>query len=198
MDITLLYKERKFVNHQFPTVTALNDPPTMYEGMLRCETGKVKELAKEEIWPFTEYVEWHNFRLALPEEYPLKPPLVTWLTKISHPNIVTQIPGAVCVSILGETWRPDLKIVSVINALYYLLADPNPNNVFDDPKCLEVAKICKKHGFPLYKIDEKEGKEEKEEGADTFRFNIVPIPQTSSIESPAQLDDIVRFRVREE
>ena len=89
-------------------------------------------------------------------------------------------------------------IVSVINALYYLLADPNPNNVFDDPKCLEVAKICKKNGFPLYKIDEKEGKEEKEEGSDTFRFNIVPIPQTSSIESPAQLDDIVRFRVREE
>ena len=42
------------------------------------------------------------------------------------------------------------------------------------------------------------GKEEKDEGADTFRFNIVPIPQTSSIESPAQLDDIVRFRVREE
>jgi hypothetical protein len=42
VNIPLLYKEKTFTNHQFPTVTALNDPPTQYEGMLRCEKGEVK------------------------------------------------------------------------------------------------------------------------------------------------------------
>jgi len=192
MDVTLLYKEKKFINHQIPTVTALNDPPSIYEGMLRCEQGKVKELAEKEVWPFKEYTEWHKFKVNLSEEYPLKPPIVTWLTEISHPNIVPNIPEAVCVSILGETWRPDLKLVSVINALHYLLADPNPDNVFDHPKCLEAAKICRKHGFPLYK-GEKEGKDEE----DIARFNIVPIPHTDTSPSNMQPDDIIRFKIPE-
>ena len=189
MDVALLYKEKKFVNHQFPTVTALDDPPTIYEGMLRCEQGKVKELADKKIWPFTEYVEWHRFRITPPEDYPLKPPVATWLTEIDHPNIVPRIPGAVCVSILGENWRPDLKLVSVINALYYLLADPNPDNVFDHPKCLEAAKICRKYGFPLHKKEERRGGEEE------LRFNIVPIPYSEACPSATQPNDVMRFKI---
>lgn len=188
MDVTLLYKEKKFINHQFPTVIALDDPPTMYEGMLRCEQGKVKELADKKVWPFTEYVGWHRFRINLPEEYPLKPPIVTWLTEITHPNIVPKIPGAVCVSILGENWRPDLKLVSVINALYYLLADPNPDSVFDHPKCLEAAKICRKYGFPLYKGEERKGEDETQ-------FNIVPIPSSGACPSTPQTQDVMRFKI---
>jgi hypothetical protein len=188
MDVALLYKEKKFVNHQFPTVTALDDPPTIYEGMLRCEQGRVKELAEKKVWPFTEYVEWHRFRINLPEDYPLKPPVATWLTEIDHPNIVPNIPGAVCVSILGENWRPDLKLVSVINALYYLLADPNPDNVFDHPKCLEAAKICRKYGFPLHKKEEKESGEE-------LRFNVVPIPGGEACPAAAHSGDVMRFKI---
>jgi hypothetical protein len=190
MDVTLLYKEKKFINHQFPTVSALNDPPTLYEGMLRCEKGKVKELAEEGVWPFKEYVNWHKCKINLPEEYPLKPPIVTWLTPISHPNIVPQIPAAVCVSILGETWRPDLKLVSVINALHFLLADPNPDNVFDHPKCLEAAKTCRKHGFPLYKGEDKGDVEE-----DIAKFNIVPLPLTNRSRVSTLPDDVVRFKI---
>jgi hypothetical protein len=188
MDVALLYKEKKFVNHQFPTVTALDDPPTIYEGMLRCEQGRVKELAEKKVWPFTEYVEWHRFRINLPEDYPLKPPVATWLTEIDHPNIVPNIPGAVCVSILGENWRPDLKLVSVINALYYLLADPNPDNVFDHPKCLEAAKICRKYGFPLHKKEEKGSGEE-------LRFNVVPIPGGEACPAAPHSGDVMRFKI---
>jgi len=186
VNLTLLYKEKKFVNHQFPMVTTSGDPPTIYEGMLRCEKGEVKDLADKSIWPFTEYVTWHRFRLLLPTEYPLRPPTATWLTEISHPNIVTNVPGAVCVSILGEGWRPDLKIVSVINALYYLLSDPNPDSVFDDPRCLEAAKVCRKHGFPKFK-DKREREEE-----DTLHFNTIPVPGFT----PAQTTpgDVVHFR----
>jgi hypothetical protein len=187
MNIQLLYKEKSFLNHQFPTITALNDPPSVFEGMIRCEKGEVKNLAQDKIWPFTEYVDWHRFRLELPKEYPLKPPVITWLTDISHPNIVTNIPGAVCASIIGEAWRPNLRLVSVVNALYYLLSDPNPLNVFDDPKCLKSAEICRKYGFPKSSAGKKQEESEK-----LFRFNIMPVPEPTHIEKP---NDTIHFTV---
>lgn len=188
MNLPLLYKEKMLINHQFPMVRALDDPPTLYEGMLRCEKGEVKKLAEKGIWPFTEYVNWHKFRIALPEEYPLKPPIVTWLTDISHPNIVPNIPGAVCVSILGDKWRPDLKLISVINSLFYLLSDPNPNNVFDNPKCLEAAKVCRAYGFPKQVIKKKKPDTHEE----IVHFNIIPVPTQEKSESKS---DIVHFRI---
>jgi hypothetical protein len=189
VNIPLLYKEKNFTNHQFPTVTALNDPPTVYEGMLRCEKGEVKTLAEKEIWPFTEYVDWNRFRLELPEEYPLKPPKAMWLSEVSHPNIVPKVMNAVCVSILGENWRPDLKLVSVVNALYYLLSDPNPDNVFDHPNCLKAASVCRSYGFPKMM----KRKTAMQQG-DLLRFNIVPIPQARPRESTPP-GDVIRFRI---
>ena len=191
MNIPLLYKEKNFTNHQFPTVTALNDPPTTYEGMLRCEKGAVKTLAEKKIWPFTEYVDWNRFRLELPEEYPLKPPRTMWLSDVSHPNIVPKIMNAVCVSILGENWRPDLKLVSVVNALYYLLSDPNPDNVFDHPNCLKAASVCRSYGFPKMAKRRTTAQEN-----DVVRFHIVPIPQAPSREQEPP-GDVIRFRILE-
>jgi len=186
VNLPLLFKEKSFINHQFPMVTPLADPPNLYEGLVRCEKGEVKDLAEKSVWPFTEYVGWHRFRLELLNEYPLKPPVVTWLTEISHPNIVSNIPGAVCVSVLGEGWRPDLKVVSVINSLYYLLSDPNPNNVFDHPNCIESAKVCRRYGFP------KRGMQKKPvEPEDTLKFNIIPLPRASL----PQPDEVLTFRV---
>ncbi len=186
MNLPLLYEEKSFVNHQFPMVTSLADPPTLYEGLVRCEKGEVKDLAEQKVWPFTEYVNWHRYRLELLNEYPLKPPVVTWLTEISHPNIVPNIPGAVCVSVLGEAWRPDLKIVSVINSLYFLLSDPNPNNVFDHPKCIESAKVCRNHGFPTRGAQRK-----PPESSDILRFNIIPLPGRVLAEE----DTVLTFRI---
>ena len=191
MNIPLLYKEKNFTNHQFPTVVALNDPPTTYEGLLRCEKGYVKTLAEKKIWPFTEYVDWNRFRLELSEEYPLKPPTTMWLSDISHPNIVPKVMNAVCVSILGENWRPDLKLVSVVNALYYLLSDPNPDNVFDHPGCLKAASVCRSYGFPKMAKRKTSSQE-----TDMLRFNIVPVPQTPSREQTPP-GDVIRFRIPE-
>jgi len=186
VNLPLLYEEKSFVNHQFPMVTSLADPPTLYEGLVRCEKGEVKDLSEKKVWPFMEYVNWHRFRLELLNEYPLKPPVVTWLTEISHPNIVPNIPGAVCVSVLGEAWRPDLKVVSVINSLYYLLSDPNPNNVFDHPKCIEAAKVCRSYGFP-----NRGARKRLPEPEDIMRFNIIPVPGAAF----AKPDDILSFTI---
>ena len=187
MDVTLLYKEKSLLNHQFPTITAVNDPPTRFEGLIRCEKGEVERLAEKGVWPFTEYVSWNRFKLELPQEYPLKPPVATWLTDISHPNIVPNIPNAVCVSILGEKWDPRLKLISVVNSLHYLLTDPNPQSVFDDPRSLKAANVCRSHGFP------KMAKYlQKEEPNDIVHFNIVPVPRAST--NP-MAGDIVTFRI---
>ena len=189
MNIPLLYKEKNFTNHQFPTVMALNEPPTIYEGMLRCEKGDVRTLAEKSVWPFTEYADWNRFRLELPDEYPLKPPKAMWLSDISHPNIVPKVMNAVCVSVLGENWRPDLKLVSVVNALYYLLSDPNPDNVFDHPDCLKAASVCRSYGFPKM-VKRKTATQQ----SDLLRFNIVPVPQAPRIEATPP-GDVIRFRI---
>ena len=189
MDVPLLLKEKSLLNHQFPTVTALNDPPTQFEGLLRCEKGEVKKLSEKGVWPFTEYTGWHRFRLDLPPEYPLKPPVATWLTEISHPNIVTKIPNAVCVSVLGEKWDPRLKLISVVNSLHYLLTDPNPQNVFDHPNALKAATVCRSYGFPkMAKADR-----EKKHAEDIVRFNIVPVPALAT--RPMGPGDIIRFDI---
>lgn len=179
-----LLEEKAFLKHQFPLVTPMNDPPTVYEGFCRCEKGPVKELADNGVWPFTEYVQMHRFRLELPEEYPLKHPVATWLTDISHPNIVPNLRGVVCVSVLGKEWKPDLKLPSVINALYYLLVDPNPNDVWNHVKCLKAAEVLRTHGFP------RKGKEAKAgvPPSDVVRFNIINLPK------PAP-SDVVRFSI---
>jgi hypothetical protein len=188
LDISVLYKEKNLLNHQFPTVTAMNDPPTQFEGLIRCEKGEVKKLAEKGTWPFTEYVDWNRFRLDLPPEYPLKPPVATWLTDISHPNIVPNIPNAVCVSILGEKWDPRLRLISVVNALHYLLTDPNPQSVFDHPRALKAANVCRSHGFPKMARNP-----QPKNPDDTVRFNIVPVPRMTS--APSGPGDIVRFGI---
>lgn len=184
----MLFKEKSLLNHQFPTVTALNDPPTHYEGLIRCEKGEVKKLSEKGTWPFTEYTSWNRFRLELPAEYPLKPPVATWLSDISHPNIVSNIPNAVCVSILGEKWDPRLKLISVVNALHYLLSDPNPQSVFDHPRALKAANVCRSYGFPKMTKDKP-----KSDPGDIVRFSIVPVPRL--VTSPSGPGDIVRFTI---
>jgi hypothetical protein len=190
MDVPLLLKEKSLLNHQFPTVTAMTDPPTQFEGLIRCEKGEVRKLSEKGVWPFTDYTDWHRFRLDIPPEYPLKPPIATWLTEIAHPNIVPKIPNAVCVSILGEKWDPRLKLISVVNALHYLLTDPNPQSVFDNPRALKAANVCRSYGFPKMTNVKQNNKEPE----DIVRFNVVPVPHIPNMTS--ETGDIIRFDIR--
>ncbi len=142
-----LIEEYRYLRAQFPLVKMVD--LMTYEGRLRCDRGYVKELADKGTWPFTEYVKWHEFRMVLSYLHPYKPPTVTWLTDIHHPNIIPKKKGKVCVSILGKKWLPNTKLAAVINALYFLLSDPNPYSAYPTKRCKEVAKICRMFGFPL-------------------------------------------------
>ncbi len=203
-DLRTLMREKEFLKHQFPALTAMNDPPTTYEGILRCEKGPVKELAEEGIWPFVEYVRWQRYRLELTQEYPVKPPMATWLTEIAHPNIVPNVPGAVCVSVLGDKWKPKMKLTAVINSLHYLLVDPNPESVFNHTRCLKAAKVCREHGFPRkgkdkaqrcdilqFRILGGKGEATTSQG-DIVHFNIVSVPQEPK---KREEGDILHFNI---
>ncbi|MCO5565441.1 hypothetical protein L7F22_019114 [Adiantum nelumboides] len=82
-----------------------------------------------------------KLELFLPEEYPMAPPKVRFLTKIYHPNIDKL--GRICLDILKDKWSPALQIRTVLLSIQALLSAPNP----DDPLANDVAEH--------YKTDEK-------------------------------------------
>merc|ERR1712098_160475 len=62
--------------------------------------------------------------IKFPDEYPFKPPKVTLLTKIYHPNVDEK--GQVCLPIVNvDKWKPATKSISVINALADLIDSPD-------------------------------------------------------------------------
>jgi len=78
-----------------------------------------------------------KLELFLPEEYPMAPPKVRFLTKIYHPNIDKL--GRICLDILKDKWSPALQIRTVLLSVQALLSSPNP----DDPLAADVAKRYK-------------------------------------------------------
>jgi len=80
-----------------------------------------------------------HLELFLPEEYPMVPPKVRFLTRVYHPNI-DRI-GRICLDILKDKYSPALLIRSVLLSIQALLSAPNP----DDPLANDVAELWKKN-----------------------------------------------------
>merc|ERR1712129_202857 len=81
--------------------------------------------------------------LEFPNEYPFKPPKVTFKTLIYHPNIDEK--GQVCLPIVSaEHWKPATKIEQVIQSLVGLVNDPEPDHPLRADLAEEFTKDKKK------------------------------------------------------
>ena len=75
--------------------------------------------------------------IRFPSDYPFKPPIITFKTRIYHPNI--NAAGGICLDILKQQWSPALTISKVLLSILSLLTDANPN----DPLSPEIANLYK-------------------------------------------------------
>ncbi|EAW73755.1 ubiquitin-conjugating enzyme E2L 6, isoform CRA_a, partial [Homo sapiens] len=65
-----------------------------------------------------------NLRISFPPEYPFKPPMIKFTTKIYHPNVDEN--GQICLPIISsENWKPCTKTCQVLEALNVLVNRPN-------------------------------------------------------------------------
>ena len=78
--------------------------------------------------------------IKIPKDYPYKPPICKFKTKILHPNI-NERDGSICVNILKKDWNPSLTISNVLVSIVALLYNPN----FGDPYSGTALDLHKKN-----------------------------------------------------
>ena len=62
--------------------------------------------------------------ISIPEQYPIKPPVIRFNTKICHPNIHFKS-GEICLDILSTAWSPVWTLQSCLMAISVLLETPD-------------------------------------------------------------------------
>ena len=98
---------------------------------------------QDNLFKWTAFIEgpertvWEGglFELTLEfgEEYPTKPPMVKFMSKLFHPNVYAD--GRICLdsiyfaySVLQNQWSPIYDVWAVLTSIRSLLGDPNPNS----------------------------------------------------------------------
>jgi len=98
----------------------------------------------------------YNGVIDFPENYPHKPPRVTFTSKLFHPNVYPD--GKLCISILHEgtdttgyehaveRWRPIQNIQSIFISIISLLNEPNSDSAAN----IDAAKLLRDNKKEYY------------------------------------------------
>ncbi|XP_074284458.1 ubiquitin-conjugating enzyme E2 5-like [Silene latifolia] len=69
-----------------------------------------------------------KLHVQLPDAYPYKPPSITFMNKIFHPNIHEHL-GTICLNVIDKDWSPAYEFVKVFDIILpQLLLYPNPSH----------------------------------------------------------------------
>ncbi len=81
-----------------------------------------------------------ELKISFPSNYPFKPPKISFVTKIWHPNI-SKTSGEICLDILKTgRWSAVLKVPQILLSIVSLLTDPNAG----DPLNSEAGSMYRK------------------------------------------------------
>jgi len=86
----------------------------------------------------------YDVSIKIPNEYPFKPPVMKFTTKIWHPNVSSQT-GAICLDTLSTGWSPVLTIKSAMISLQSLLSSPEPKDPQDAVVANQMIKSPKEY-----------------------------------------------------
>jgi ubiquitin-conjugating enzyme E2 D len=76
-------------------------------------------------------------RVTFPTQYPFKPPLLHFQTKVYHPSVMTST-GEVCGAVLGS-WGPTLTAEHCLMTVYSLLQVPSAEHPLEDEIAQQLA-----------------------------------------------------------
>ncbi|PNS15759.1 Ubiquitin-conjugating enzyme E2 14 [Sphaceloma murrayae] len=73
-----------------------------------------------------------KIEVSLPKDYPFKPPVLSFKTKIYHPNVSNDDKGSICLGMLrSDQWKPPNKIVDVLKLVKTILSEPQPDDAVE-------------------------------------------------------------------
>ncbi|KAL4921923.1 ubiquitin-conjugating enzyme/RWD-like protein [Aspergillus aurantiobrunneus] len=104
--------------------------------------GITVELANESLYEWKVFMDGpenspfnkgrFELKLALPTEYPFKPPTVSFVTKIYHPNVTNDDKGSMCLGMLkADEWKPSSRLLAVLQFARSLLEEPMPDDAVE-------------------------------------------------------------------
>ena len=76
-------------------------------------------------------------RMDFPQEYPFKPPKLSFKTKVYHPSVELES-GQVCGAVLGQ-WGPTQTATHCLEVVYSLLQAPSPDHPLEDEIAQQLA-----------------------------------------------------------
>ncbi|KAK5663479.1 hypothetical protein OQA88_3909 [Cercophora sp. LCS_1] len=77
-------------------------------------------------------------RIVVPPEYPLKPPSMSFVTPIVHPNVALET-GEICLDLLKNGWAGTYTVLECVRAVRHLLSMPG----IDSPLNVDVAALLR-------------------------------------------------------
>jgi len=82
-----------------------------------------------------------TFRLVMQfdEQYPNKPPVVRFVSRMFHPNVYAN--GELCLDVLSNRWSPTYDVAAILTSVQSLLNDPNTSS----PANVEAGNLYKDH-----------------------------------------------------